>query len=164
MGLALSADTSALPEPTIGATVQAAIRPGRTYLGLSGTYWFPRDVAFGGEREGTFRWATASIAGCQGLLDANQRVQLGPCIAVEGGAMSAESFGVRVPGRTTELWLAARAGARLTVVLTRTLALALVVEAAVPLRRPSFVVEGVGVVHQAAPVTARASVAAEWSF
>jgi hypothetical protein len=164
MGLALSADTSALPAPTIGATLLAAFRPGRTYLGLSGTYWMPRNVAFGGDGDGTFRFFTGSVVGCQRILDLGESVYTGPCLALEGGAMSAESFGVRVPGRTTELWLAARGGARLAVELGRTVTLAVVIEAAVPFRRPSFVVEGVGVVHRPAPVSARASVGAEWCF
>ena len=148
----------------MGAALQGAFRPGRTYIGLSATYWLPRSVALNGDGEGTFRWATGSVTACQALVELGGGAHLGPCLALEGGAMSAESFGVRVPGRTTEPWLAARAGARLNVQLSRGVNLALALEAAVPLRRPSFVIEGVGAVHQPAPVSARTSLAVEWAF
>lgn len=164
LGVALTGDSSVLPGATLGGTVQAALRSGNTMIALTGTYWIPRDVALSAERDAAFRWASGAVQGCQELARLGGSGHLGPCLAIEAGAMSAESFGVRIPGQTTEPWLAARAGARLSLDVTRALTLAFGLEAAVPFRRPEFVVEGVGTVHRPAPLSARAAASAEWWF
>ncbi|WP_159396890.1 hypothetical protein [Sorangium cellulosum] len=83
-----------------------------------------------------------------------------PCAGVEFGRMHAEGYGVSDPGEGGALWVALRGGTAAAWVVAPWMRLRLRLEAVVPLKRPRFVLEGVGEVH-APSVAARAALGLE---
>src|SRR6185295_14781249 len=110
-------DTSALPEPALGGALRITLQVERVHVGATAVYWVPRDRALAGGGRATFGWQTVSVAAGFELLGGSWH--LAPSLNMEMGAMSAESFGVRAPGTTTELWVAALGGARSALDLAR---------------------------------------------
>ncbi|WP_438025566.1 hypothetical protein [Sorangium sp. So ce233] len=83
-----------------------------------------------------------------------------PCAGIELGRMHAEGYGVSDPGDGSTLWVALRGGAAAAWVVAPWMRLRLRLEAVVPLKRPRFVLEGVGDVHEPS-VAARAALGLE---
>ena len=105
---------------------------------------------------------SGALIGCYELTAG--RVVVGPCGGIELGAMRAKAFGVRSPGDVSELWAAAMAGGSALVELTKAVGIDLGIFAGVPLRRPDFVLEGVGSVHQPSRILGRTSLGARLQF
>jgi hypothetical protein len=76
-------------------------------------------------------------------------------LSAELGQLSARSSNVRKPDEVQELWLAALGGIAFWAPLGSGLLFTSSLSAVVPLRRPHFVVEGVGEIHQPRPLGAR---------
>jgi hypothetical protein len=91
-------------------------------------------------------------------------VVIGPCVGIELGAMRAKAFGVRAPGEAVEPWVAAFSGLSAVVELMPSLGLELDLWGGVPLRRPDFVLEGVGSVHQPSRILGRTSLGGRFQF
>jgi hypothetical protein len=83
-----------------------------------------------------------------------------PCAGLELGRMHAEGYGVSDPGDGSALWAALRGGAAAAWIVAPWVRLRLRLEAVVPLRRPRFVLGGVGDVHEPG-VAARAALGLE---
>ena len=85
----------------------------------------------------------------------NGVVDVGGLAGVEVGSQGGQGFGVTQPGDGHQLWLAASA----TVTLRRRLAgrwnVVGAAGAVIPLLRPRFVIENLGVVHQASAAALR---------
>ena len=94
--------------------------------------------------------------GARGCRTFGETIAVGPCLAVEGGGISATGAGAAVQEPRTErrLWLAASGGGLLTVRGGR-LALRLQVDAVVPVFRERFYIEGAQVVNRPAALGGR---------
>ncbi len=90
--------------------------------------------------------------------------EIGPCLGFELGRLHASGFGVSSPGEGSTLWAAIDAGGVLNLRLASRLALVLRLGAAVPLLRPSFVLENVGPVFRPPAVAARGESGVELIF
>ncbi|WP_437755593.1 hypothetical protein [Sorangium sp. So ce1389] len=86
-----------------------------------------------------------------------------PCAGLELGRMHAEGYGVSDPDEGSALWVALRSGAAAAWLVAPWVRLRLRLEAVVPLKRPRFVLEGVGEVHEPS-VAARAALGLELAF
>jgi hypothetical protein len=78
--------------------------------------------------------------------------------------LSARSSDVRAPDEVSELWLAALGGVGFWAPLGQHLAFTSSLWAAVPVRRPRFVIEGIGEIHQPRAVGVRSSLGLAWRF
>ena len=90
--------------------------------------------------------------------------EIGPCLGFELGRLHASGFGVSNPGEGSTLWAAIDGGGVLALRLAAPLALVLRLGAAVPLLRPSFVLENVGPVFRPPAVAARGESGVELIF
>jgi hypothetical protein len=77
------------------------------------------------------------------------------CVEVDLGQMRGEGFGVRNPGEGSALWIAPAAAVDLELTLLSWLGARVDLSLGVPVLRPRFVLDAVGVVHTASPVTGR---------
>jgi hypothetical protein len=92
------------------------------------------------------------------------RVELGPCLAAEIGRLHAAGFGVSSPGEGAALWSAVKAGGLIAWAPIDRIGLLLRLDAAIPLSRPAFVLENVGLVYRPGPVAGRAAAGIEVRF
>ena len=131
---------------------------------LGGAYLLSqRAEALGAQgRGGDFDLLVGTLAGC--AASRVSRVELGGCVGVEVGRLQGLGFGVSDPGSGADLWLALNASPRASLVLTPRWSLVAEIGVGVPLRRPRFVLDGVGAVFQASAVVGRASLGAEVHF
>ncbi|WP_437506131.1 hypothetical protein [Sorangium sp. So ce1099] len=114
---------------------------------------------------GTIGLVAGSLAACALLPPLARAVgphfEVGvPCAGFELGRMHAEGYGVSDPDEGSALWAALRGGAAAAWVVEPWVRLRLRLEAVVPLKRPRFVLEGVGDVHEPS-VAARAALGLE---
>lgn len=83
---------------------------------------------------------------------------------IEMGPLVGRGVGVQTPTTARPLWLAGGLGAGLAVVPTRWIAIGLQADAVLPLLRPAFDVEPLGVVHRVGSAGFRACAAVELRF
>ncbi|KYF68340.1 hypothetical protein BE11_47320 [Sorangium cellulosum] len=151
-------------EPWAGVVVG----PARLEVGAS--FW-ARNTAESAARPesgGTLDLIAGSLTACALLPPLARAVrphfEIGvPCAGFEVGRMRAQGYGVSDPGEGNALWAALRGGAAAAWVVEPWVRLRLRLEAMVPLRRPRFVLEGVGEVHEPS-VAARAALGLELAF
>ncbi len=77
------------------------------------------------------------------------------CLDVEIGEMRANGFGVRTPSSGSAFWIAPHAQLSAALTLSERLSARAMIGLGVPIRRPDFVLNQVGVVHAASPVVGR---------
>jgi hypothetical protein len=162
--LAAVADAGALPRAAPGGALEVALDAGNIrVVGLAALFATERaDVAGGG---GEFDLAYGGALGC--LRRALRRVTALACLGGEVGRLSGRGLGVTFSRVGSALWLAPRADLGIAVPLVARLALVLRGGIAAPVFRPEFTefVSGQAVqVHQAARVTARATLGVEVGF
>lgn len=145
----------------VGLRTDVGLSPGVSVgpfvaLELGGTRWFarldaawlpPQDALVDARRGGRFVGWIAALSACARWGDGRWRG--GPCVGVEAGAVHAAGVGVSDPAEVWEPWIAARAGGLVEVALVGPLRAVASLAARVPLRRATFVLDGVGPVQQA---------------
>lgn len=165
VGAGVVAGVGALPGLAFAPEIAAGWSNGRWRIDLAGAYFPPTRALVDATRGGEFRLVTGSARACRTWAWANGAFELGPCIAFEGGVMTGQGVGIRLPGAVDAPWLATRAGAWGALRLAETFAwLVLALEAEVPLTRDRFAVDGLGTVHHPSALTGRASFGAEARF
>jgi hypothetical protein len=162
--LAAVADAGALPQAAPGGALELAVDAGSLRIVALGALFATEraDVAGG---SGDFELALGGLLGC--YRRAMKRVTALACIGTEIGRLSGRGLGVSFSRFGSELWLAPRADVGIAVPLVARLLLVLRGGAAAPVFRPEFTefVSGDAiVVHQAARVTARATLGIEVGF
>ena len=162
--LAAVADAGALPRAAPGAALELALDAGGLRIVALGALFATEraDVAGG---SGEFELALGGVLGC--LRRGMKRVTALACIGAEIGRLSGRGLGVSFPRLGSQLWLAPRADVGIAVPLVARLMLVLRAGAAAPVFRPEFTefVSGEAiVVHEAARVTARATLGVEVGF
>jgi hypothetical protein len=164
LAMAGSLDATALPRIAIGARVELTWNLRRWYVSAGAGLWLSQQqaIAPGHSGHASFGFRTLSLGGCHATW--GQPVRLGPCLAAEVGQLSAESSGVRAPGQVDQPWLAALGGVGFWLPLGESARLTSSLWVVVPLRRPSFVIEGVGAIHQPRPAGGRVALGLAWRF
>lgn len=133
-------DLGMLPALAVGMGGGIGMRYGRMRLDLEASFWLPQEeVIEGTSAGGDFRLFTGGLSGCPLILRAP--VELGPCVGLELGRMSVESFGTVNAGETALLWAAFLGDVQLTWVISLPVALRAEVGAVVPFRRPRWIVQ-----------------------
>lgn len=150
VGLGLRVDVGLSPSLAIAPALALGLGASRWSLRLDATWLPAQDAPLDARRGGRFEAWTAALSVCARW--GRGRWRAGPCAGVEAGVIHAEGYGVSAPASTWEPWVAARGGGALDLALWGPVHLAVAVVARVPLRRASFVLEGVGAVHQSAAV------------
>jgi hypothetical protein len=107
--------------------------------------------------------AAATAGTCRSLLRPG-KLELGPCIAFELGRLHAEGFGATTQGSGSALWAAWQAGGQLAWAPVPWVAGVVRLDAAVPLARPTFVIDGLSPVFRSSPVVGRATSGIEVRF
>lgn len=164
LGAWVGADAGTLPGVSAGFGASAAlvIGPQRIEVGFAARpatrASLPQRPASGGDVDLIAGWAGT----CRYLL--RRPIALGPCVAVEVGRMRAAAFGVTTPGEAEEPWAAASAGGILVWSPLSRLGFVFRIDAAVPIVRHTFVIEGLGRVHEPSVVAARAAAGLELAF
>jgi len=167
VGAHLAADGAlgVLPGVALGLGAGASLLVSRLRAEL-GFAWFPTRTGqlqnHSGPGGGDFKLVAGSAAGCFAALRAP--VELGPCLGLDAGVMSAEGRDAPRKGSGTGVWLAPFAMGLAVAPLTDVIGLRAEVGAEVPIFRNHFVLENLGVVHRAAPVAGRAALGAEVRF
>jgi hypothetical protein len=90
---------------------------------------------------------SGSLDACARVFTLGSRTTLSPCAGVSVGFIEARARGYTQDGEARRAWYAASAGLALDVPLTRVLGAWLEAKTLWPLRRQSFEIGGVGVVH-----------------
>jgi hypothetical protein len=165
LGLALAGNVGALPSVAFAPELSIGWQPPRLSLDAALAYFPGARGAFDDARGGDFRLATAALRGCVRWGGAN--LEIGPCLAVTGGAMFGEGAGVRSPGSAVAPWLSLSPGAVGAVRLgggAVSVWILSSVAAEVPLVRDRFRLDGLGVVHQPAAIAGRATLGGEIRF
>jgi hypothetical protein len=126
------------------------------------------DYAFGRTRFADNGAANFQVfsAGARTCLSFGDSFSVGPCAAFELGSMAGQSFNVTTPSSGTALVVNGFLGALGTVPLdkNRRFALRALLEIGASFEQPQFVLDGVGFVHQPAPVLGRGTIGAELHF
>lgn len=163
VGAAFGLQGGGVPGLGLAAAGSAGLDWARARLLVTGAYAAPTHAySFAPGASLAARQGWAAIAGC-GLL-ARRRVELPLCGGWFAGAMRAVASGLD-GGRPQRLpWTGLVLGVGLRYVFHPRIAAAVDVLALVPVLRPSFVVEGLGVVHRAAAVAASGQIGLELRF
>jgi hypothetical protein len=161
VALGVVGEAGALPLPTVGVELEAALRFRRVRLALAGTVLVPqeRHISDGG---GSFDLAAGSVLACL-PYDARGFMVRG-CAGFELGYLWGEGVGVAQPRLGGTLWEALRGEVGLLLPLGSGLGLVARAGVAAPLARPQFAIDGTVPVHRPSPVTARLIVGVELGF
>jgi hypothetical protein len=141
VGASLAADAGSLPDVGVGGSLALGARVGRLRLELDGTYWGEQTaVTPTGPAGAHFRLVSGNVRAAYdfrfGILS------LGPLVDAGLEGMGAQGFsGTKGTFSPTEFWPLLGVGGLAAIHLFPHFALRLVLEAELPLFRPTFVVE-----------------------
>jgi hypothetical protein len=161
MTLALATDTGALPGTSPGVDLEGDLQRGALRLALLAT-WFAAQEANGpGGSGGTFQLALGGALAC--FAPRFGRWTPLACGGAELGRLAGTGLVTR-PETAAVFWRAARAEAGATAALGPNTAILLRAGVAVPLARPTFVVDGSALVYRPSPVAVRVTAGFELGF
>jgi hypothetical protein len=157
-------DTGTLPRTGFGFAGSLGLEAG-LFLGEATFAYFPpvdSTVDLPAGRGGSFTMFAGSLRMCV-LADAGA-LSFGPCAGGGLTWMHAEAFGVTTPIAADSSWGEVVANALLRSRISRYFSLRLTIGGAVPFSRPVFEVQGLGAVHQPAPIALQIGAGAEVHF
>lgn len=157
----LLADFGSMPSLGVGPSLALGVRLDRTAIELSGQYLPSNDIDDRGRVLGAVQLWSVGLGLCHAF---GARPAVGPCARVEYGRMSGSGDEVRIPQSDGGVFAAAFFGLRLDVALLQPLTLCAEIAAGLPIARTLFTVEGVGHVHEPAPLLGRVRTGAELRF
>jgi hypothetical protein len=162
VALGLVGEAGALPQPTAGVELEAALAFRRVRLALGGTVLVPRERRLSGDQGGSFDLAAGSMLVCL-PYDAGSFTVRG-CAGFELGYLWGQGVGVSQPRLGGALWEALRGDIGLVLPLGGDLGLVARAGAVAPLSRPQFALDGTVPVHKPSAVTGRVAVGVELGF
>lgn len=153
--VAAVADFGALPEPSLGPGVALGVGAGRFRAEVGGFLLPARRATIAGDetKGGDIELVAATATAC--WLGMFGSVEIGPCAGADLGVVHGEGFGVSEPASGELAFVALRAGALLAWSLDSRWSLELAGGPVARVGRGAFVLEGMGAVHEPAPVGAR---------
>ena len=150
----------ALAVPGVSAAVLAGagVRIGPVDLTVEGLWSAPRQISVPTPRGagGRFSLLAGRLRGCVALT--RGWLELAPCLGLELGWLSGESYGVSAPSAGGVLWIAPLAAAEARVFVHELVAITTRLDASFPIERPTFVIAGVGAVTEPGLASLRAEV------
>jgi hypothetical protein len=160
-GIRTTVDAGSLPLPTIGGGPVASLRGGPWELDLAAAAWIPRRTSGAEERGagGEISLMTGELRGCREIVPAALTVSL--CLGGEVGVTDGIAFGILSPRHPRSPWVAPLLGFGVRPRLASGVWAWMSFDAAVPLIRPDYYIEGMGSVHRPWPIVARASMGVE---
>jgi hypothetical protein len=163
-GLDALADAGSFAAPAWGVGVHGGVAFGAFSARVAAALWPGQHTVYGPMPAfgGDFVLASGGLLGCYALRYG--RVEPAFCAGIELGAMHAAGTGVTTP---TAHWVFEAAQVdqiAATFWLVGPVGLRVAAGVAVPLVRPTFVLDGIGTIYTQAPVAARASAGVELSF
>jgi hypothetical protein len=153
-----------LPGVAIGPALVAAFQPSRLRLDATFTALLPKSATTT-ERpsEGAHFFALEALMhSCVALTQ--RAVDLSPCAGAGAAWVHAEGFGSDSPSNGQAVIGLATLGALGSARVSDRFSLRIGAEGLVPLTRPSFVIDPIGLVHHPPPVELRGSLGAELHF
>jgi hypothetical protein len=160
--VAAQGDEGAMPDFAFGLGLEGALRTGPLRLAALAALFPSQERRLAGAVGGRFQLALVGALAC-GVAEVGQ-VGLLACGGGEIGRLSGEGVGVSSPRAQSTLWAAGRAEVGLVLALGPHLAAVLRAGVAVPIFRPTFLLDGSVQVHEARSVTARGALGIEASF
>ena len=162
-GASLGFTSGDLPSVGLGALGEIGVAYGILRVETYGGYWALGRARFSKPGGANFQMLDAGARTC---LSFGDTFQVGPCAALELGSMRGESFDVTRPSSGSALDAEALLGGLGTLSLDKSglFRLRALLEIGAALDRPQFVLDGVGFVHQPAPVVGRGTIGAEIRF
>lgn len=164
LGLGATWLVGVLPSARVGPAFALGYRAGSARIALD-ALWLPsatRTLSGGVAANGAFTLYAAAL-GLERPF-AIGPIEAGPRLGVGIGAIRGEGSGVDVPGGSTAPWVAVDGGIGASWPLAAAFALRVDASIVVPLTRPAFVIEGLGLVHQPSYVGARLGASGELHF
>jgi hypothetical protein len=163
--LVSGADSAALP--AVSGFVALSLRRAFSSISIEGSvaYFFPRSRDVGGTfetRGGKFDLATVGARGCYALV--TRGIELSPCLGGEFGTVRGWAFGVDEPSQGKGLWLAATAGGLARWRVAPWFGAVAEGGVALPVFRPEYVIDNVGVVYRSNFIAYRGLVGVEAYF
>lgn len=147
-----------LPAPSWGGVVALHAGWRAHLLELAALALLPRDAVLeGSTKGGEFWWFGAQLTGCQ-LLARPAFL----CAGFEAGRLSGAGFGTREERTGHALWAAPGVELLFAPSLGGGLSLEISAGIFIALLKPEFAIEGLGVVHQPGPVSARLELGIGW--
>ncbi len=163
-GASLAADSSALPRFAVGGSLTAAWTPGRARLELDGRVWSSQSASMATSSTGArFSMRTLGGRACWSAVRSGA-LEVSPCAGADVNFVTGAGYGTTRDVEGDAAWTVIAAGGLVRLRLTPWLALRSRIEAAVPVTRPTFVVENVGDLHQPSAWTGLVSVGLEVNF
>jgi hypothetical protein len=164
VGMGGAGQTGALPTLGAGPEIVASYLPTTYRFELALAYFPAQTRLVDGARGADIQLFDGTLRACKALSDDAR--ELGACLSIDGGALVGKGIGIRLPSVGAAPWLAAGAGVIAGLRLPRggPFAVLLTVEGGASLARYRFEVDAVGLVYQAAPFSARASLRGEYRF
>jgi len=164
LGALAGVDAGALPEATSSIELFFGRRLGPLQLEASALRLWPRERRLPNDatRGGRFELWGLAVDGCYSAGWA--KLELGPCVGMETGTVFGSGFGVDLPRQGKGLWLAARGMLRASYRVLPWLGTRLQAGAALPLSRPTYVLDNVGTVYRANFIALRGGLALEAYF
>jgi hypothetical protein len=161
---AAATDTGTLPRTGFGFAAGIGLETG-FFLAEASFAYFPAvdsTAEVPGARGGSFGMFTGTLRACA-LADAGA-FSFGPCAGGGLTWMHAQAFGVTTPIGADSSWGAIVANGLLRARISRYFSLRLTIGGAVPFARPVFEVQGLGPVHQPAPIALQMGAGVEVHF
>ncbi len=153
MGLGADLSVGLLPSAAPGLVAWISVRRARWQLFLDGVWTPAVDATVTGRptQGGSFLAWRIGLSACHGWIFG--RVQVGPCVGLDGGQVLATGFGVTNPESTTEPLVALTAAGRVSWRLSSWFGLWATARAGALLVTPRYVLTGVGEVFTASALT-----------
>jgi len=153
-----------LPGVTPAAGVAASVLGKAWRVDLVGRTWLRGQARAEEAPEAGVDFALGAVGARGCPVPAIGPVELPVCAGIDGGVIRAEGVGVEGANVAHRLWLAVSFGPALVWPMTRHFALRFEAEAAVPLLRPGFTIENLGLVYRVPRSAASAWLGLEFRF
>jgi hypothetical protein len=164
LGASVAGDAWTLPSTTMGGSLTLAWTPGRARVELDARRWASQSQTLSTSDSGArFSMTTLGARACWAAVRAG-RFDLSPCVGADVFLVAAPGYGANTNYAASADWAALNAGALARLSLVPWLALRAMVDGAVPLARPTFVVQNEGALHRASTLGAAASLGVEALF
>lgn len=160
-GFSMGPGLGALPGVAAVGSLALGARTRRLSLDAEGNVWLPRSTRLADASGTILLWSIGTrVCG----LPSVRGVAFPLCVGAEGGLLHGSAEGVANARRASLPWFAASTRAGVRVPLTGRLSLRADLGLLIPILRPGFSIDGVGVLHRATPVVGTGGLGLEVNF